>query len=111
MTAEPFGAEDAQAGVQAGVGRGGAVDDAERAGGELDHRDGGVLDLDALVRQAAGVGEHLDRGAERGDHQVDGVHGLVHQRAAAVEGPGAAPVAGVVVALARATRRARRWPR
>ena len=46
-----------------------------------------------------GVGEHLDRGAERGDHQVDGVHGLVHDRAAAVEGPGSAPVAGVVVAL------------
>src|SRR6185437_9387925 len=33
------------------------------------------------------------------DHQVDGVHRLVHHRTAAVERPGAAPVAGVVVAL------------
>ena len=46
-------AEDAQAGVQAGVGGGGAVDHAQRAGGELHDRDGGVLDLDALVGEAA----------------------------------------------------------
>ena len=58
-----------------------------------------VLGLDPLVGEGAGVGEHLDRPAHRGDQQVDGVHALVHQRAAAVELPGAPPVAGVVVAL------------
>ena len=75
------------------------MDHAQGAGVELHHRDRGVLDLDPFVRQAGGVGEHLDRRADDGDQQVDGVHGLVHDGAAAVQRPGAAPVAGVVVGL------------
>ena len=72
----------------------------QRAGLEPHGGDGDVLDLDALVGEQGGLREDLDGPAEEPDQQVDGVHALVHHRAAAVELPGAAPLAGVVVVLA-----------
>jgi hypothetical protein len=88
-----------QARAEPRIGGGGGVQHAERAALEPHHPGRDVLHLDPLVCQRAGVGEHLHRPAERRDEQVDGVHALVHQRAAAVQLPGAPPVAGVVVAL------------
>src|SRR5690606_3502653 len=60
---------------------------------------GGVFDLDALVGEAGGGGG--DRGDVTGeiDELVDEVDGLVHEGAAPVECPGAAPGSGVVVGL------------
>src|SRR6187200_3214070 len=49
--------------------------------------------------EGAGVSEDLDGAAHGGDQQVNGVHALIHQRAAPIELPGATPVAGVVVRL------------
>ena len=75
------------------------MQDTEGAVLEPDHTDGDVFDLDPFVGEGSGVGEDLDGAAHRGHQQVDGVHALIHQRSPAVELPGAAPVAGVVVRL------------
>jgi hypothetical protein len=94
-----LGAEDPDAGIQPGIGSRRPVDDPQGAAGEAGHGHRGVFDLDPLMRQAGGVGEHLGGNAQHGDQQVDGVDGLVHDRPATVHGPGAAPAAGVVVRL------------
>ena len=83
----------------AGERGGGGFDDAEGAVVESQRRDGDVFDFDPLVGERGGVGLHFDHGAHEPGEQVDGVDGLVHEGAAAVEGPGAAPGAAVVVLL------------
>jgi hypothetical protein len=75
------------------------LDDAEGAVAKFQRSDGDVFDLDALVRDGRGVGLHFLDGAHEPCQQVDGMDGLVHEGAAAVEGPRAAPRAAVVVLL------------
>ena len=83
----------------AGIGGRAGLDHAQRAVGELERGHGRVLDRDPLVGQQARVGRDLDDRAHQPGEQVDAVDGLVHQRAAAVELPGAAPGAAVVIRL------------
>ena len=79
---------------------GGAADDrAQRAVFETQRGHGGVFDFDAFVGQAIGVRSQFDDRAGQPLQQVDLVDRLVHQRAAAVEFPRAAPAAGIVVGL------------
>ena len=57
------------------------MQDTDSAVLEPDHTDSHVFDLDPFVGEGSGVGEDLDGTAHR-HQQVDGVHALVHQRAA-----------------------------
>src|ERR1700694_4698568 len=50
--------------------------------------------------QAPVPGKPLNRLAQEPHQQVDGVDGLVHERTAAVQGPGSPPGSGVVIGLA-----------
>ena len=84
---------------QAGIGARGRLDDAERAVLEPQGGDGRVFDLDPLVGQRGGQGRDRVDVAHQPVEQVDVVDRLVHERAAAVELPGPAPAAGVVVLL------------
>ena len=95
------GASELHAGGVAGLGpgAGGALDHAERTVLELHRRDDAVLDLDALVRLASGDSGDSFRRAGEVEQRIDGVHGLVHQRTATIERPGAAPSGGIVVCL------------
>jgi hypothetical protein len=93
-------AHDVQPDGQARVGGGRRVQRGERTRLEPHDRGDRVLHLDALVREQRGVRGDVDRAPEEPQQQVDGVHALVHHGAAAVELPGAAPVARVVVLLA-----------
>lgn len=78
---------------------GGGFDDA--AGTVFEFKEGNavVFDFDVLVGEEGGVGLHGFDGSGEVEEGVDGVDGLVHEGAAAVEGPSAAPSAGVVVGL------------
>ena len=92
-------AHQAHADRQLAVGGGGGLEGQlstvaqARGGGD------GVLHLDALMGQQTGEGEQLLDVAEQPQGQVHQVHTLVHQGAAAIELPGAAPGPGVVVLL------------
>lgn len=88
-----------QTGAETGIGGGVALQQAQGAGLELQRGHGHVLHLDALMGQCGALRlDFLHGAAEVLDH-VHIVHALVHQRAAAVQGPGAAPIAGIVVLL------------
>src|SRR5699024_9644413 len=79
---------------------GGGLEGQLGAGAEAGGGGDGVLHLDALVGEQARVGEDLLDIAQQPQGQIHQVDALVHQGAAAVELPGAAPGAGVVVLLA-----------
>ena len=75
------------------------LDHAQRPVRELERRDGRVFDRDPLVGQRGRVRGHFDDRAHQPGEQIDAVNRLVHQRAAAVEFPRAAPLAAVVILL------------
>src|SRR5262249_28264428 len=93
------GAADIDADGQAVEGGGGGDECAERAGLERERGDGNVFDLDIFMGGGGGFGVDAGDGAGEPLQQIDGMDGLVHQSAAAVHGPGAAPLAAVVVLL------------
>ena len=76
------------------------LDHAQRTVGELDRGHRHVLDRDPLVGQQAVFARTSTTGPISQVEQIDAVDGLVHQGPAAVEFPGAAPRAAVVIGLA-----------
>src|SRR5919112_6374422 len=86
-------------GREAGVSGGRGRDGGEGAVLEFEDRHGGVLDLDPLVGEQAGVGGDLDDAAHQPLQEVDAVYGLVNQDPPAVQLPRAAPPARVVIGL------------
>ena len=66
---------------------------------EFDDGDTVVFDFDAFMSEADGVSLDAFDGACEIDESIDGVDGLVHQRAASIESPSATPTCGVVVGL------------
>ena len=99
MTAEPSRAVDLDPLQIAGIDGRAGLDHAQGAVGELDRGHGDVLDGDPLVGQQGRPAADLDHRAHQPGEQIDAVDGLVHQGAAAVEFPRAAPRAAVVVGL------------
>src|SRR6266849_2829214 len=95
-----FGAGDFEAARVAGIGGGGGEERADGAAGEFEGGDGGVFGFD-FVQDGGGAGLHANYVAEEPEEKVDSVDGLVDERAAAVEGEGAAPL-GVAVVVGRA---------
>ena len=84
----------------AGIDGRGGLDHAQGPVGKLDRGQGHVLDGDPLMGQPRGLGPDLDHGSHQPGEQIDAVNGLVHEGPAAVEFPGAAPRAAVVIGLA-----------
>ena len=76
-----------------------SLDDPARAIGEFEQGHARVLDLNAFVGEQSRARRHCDHGTGDIEELIDRVNALVHQRAAAIESPGAAPSAGIVVIL------------
>src|SRR6266849_1217 len=92
-----FGAGDFEAAGVTGIGGGGGEQRADGAAGEFEGCDGGVFGFD-FVQHGGGAGLHANYIAEEPEEEIDGVDGLVDERAAAVEGERAAPLEiGVIV--------------
>ena len=66
---------------------------------KTEHGDQSVFHFNARVGQTIGVGVDTLDGAHEPEEKIDGVDGLVHQGAAAVQLPRAAPSAPVVIRL------------
>src|SRR6266849_5034673 len=95
-----FGAGDFEAARVAGIGGGGGEERADGAAGEFEGGDGGVFCFD-FVQDGGGAGLHANYIAEEPEEEIDGVDGLVDERAAAVESEGTAPLGvGIVVGWA-----------
>ena len=82
-----------------GPAAGGGFDDAAGSTFEFDKSDAMVFHFDVFVGEEGGVGLYGFDGAGGVKEGVDGVDRLVHEGAATVEGPSAAPSGGVVVGL------------
>ncbi len=91
-----FGAGDFEAARIAGIGGGGGEERADGAAGEMQSGDGGVFGFD-FVQDGGGASLDAEHVAEEPQEEIDGVDGLVDERAAAVEGEGAAPLGAAVV--------------
>ena len=83
----------------AGIRGGCRLDRSERAVFEAERGDGGILNFNPFMGQKPGDRGQLLHRPHQPEEQVDRVDRLIHQRAAAVERPGAAPAAAVVILL------------
>src|ERR1700687_2998779 len=91
-----FGAGDFEAAGVAGIRGGGGEQRADGAAGEFQGGDGGFFGFD-FVQDVCGAGLDASYIAEKPEEKVDGVDGLIDERAAAVEGKGAAPFRAAVI--------------
>ncbi len=95
-----FGTGDFETARVAWIGGGSSEERADGAAGEFEGGDGGVFGFD-FVQDGDGAGLHANYIAEEPEEEIDGVDGLVDERAAAVESEGTAPLGvGIVVAWA-----------
>ncbi len=75
------------------------LDDAERAVLESERGHGDIFHFNAFMSQRGEPSGQVLDGSHQPAQQIDAVNGLVHQRSAAVEFPGAAPGTAVVILL------------
>ena len=81
------------------VGGGRGLDHTQGTACEAERGSRDVLDFDAFVGERGGLGLDFRDRAHQPAQQVDGMDRLIHQRATAVEFPGAAPRAAIVILL------------
>src|SRR5829696_2300240 len=86
-------------GCQTGVGRRRGDDGPEGASCELQDGHRRILDLDPLVGEQSGVCGHFHDGTHQPLQEVDAMDSLVDQDSPAVQLPGSAPAARVVIGL------------